>query len=558
MRWIPLLLLAACATSVRREEDVRAPDSDVLREALRGGDPAAARAMGRIQSPAYVADLVAALDGPAREEAIFALGQIPGATVPAELLADESVRGLVLEALGKLGGDEATIASYVPHPESITALFRLRYGKHIETYSPATLDALRAAARHADPEVRRRVAYAVSRWPDPEICTTLARDPDLWTRVFAVRGQFDEAALRDPEYLVRVEAVNAAAKAGLIDAILAAAPAETNPHVMAAMIRAAGAGAYHRGFMDSVMVQAEVLRATDDVENASHPWELVQVLSNPATRADPRPYVDHENLMVASAAVGALKDPAAVAAILADPSRPLEVRGSAVEVVAALKDALLREPLRRCYANSRAREFVEVRESIVDAAKALDDREFLETLARDPSPSVRIKAAEALGREAEPAPPPRASPFLGVTFAANPVVVLETDRGEIEIECFADDAPIHVASFVDLVRRGTYDGLIWHRVVSNFVIQGGDPRGSGWGDAGYNLRDEINRRRFERGVVGMPKAGKDTGGCQIFITHTPTPHLDGRYTVFGRVVRGLDVVDAIEPCDRIVRARVLE
>ncbi|MDD5629298.1 MAG: peptidylprolyl isomerase, partial [Elusimicrobia bacterium] len=114
------------------------------------------------------------------------------------------------------------------------------------------------------------------------------------------------------------------------------------------------------------------------------------------------------------------------------------------------------------------------------------------------------------------------------------------------------------AAFLHGVRSGLYDGSVWHRVVSNFVVQGGDPRGSGWGDAGFSLRDEISRLRFERGTVGMPKAGKDTGGCQLFITHLPAPHLDGRYTVFGRVTRGLDAVDRIEPGDRILKARISE
>ena len=111
-----------------------------------------------------------------------------------------------------------------------------------------------------------------------------------------------------------------------------------------------------------------------------------------------------------------------------------------------------------------------------------------------------------------------------------------------------------MASFIDRVREGFYDGLIWHRVVSNFVIQGGDPRGDGWGSAGDTLRDEIHTGRYVRGAVGMPKAGKDTGSCQIFITHIPTPHLDGNYTIFGQVIEGLEVVDRIEVGDLIVSA----
>ena len=115
-----------------------------------------------------------------------------------------------------------------------------------------------------------------------------------------------------------------------------------------------------------------------------------------------------------------------------------------------------------------------------------------------------------------------------------------------------------MAAFLERVDAGFYDGLIWHRVVSNFVIQGGDPRGDGWGSDGENVRDEINAVRYGRGTLGMPKAGKDTGGCQLFITHVPTPHLDGNYTVFGRVVSGLDVIDAIEVGDAILSIRRAE
>jgi cyclophilin family peptidyl-prolyl cis-trans isomerase len=93
--------------------------------------------------------------------------------------------------------------------------------------------------------------------------------------------------------------------------------------------------------------------------------------------------------------------------------------------------------------------------------------------------------------------------------------------------------------------------------VSNFVIQGGDPLGNGMGDSGWSLRAEINPMPYKRGTLGMPRsAGFDTGGCQIFITHVPTPHLDGYYTVFGQVVSGLDAMDRIEVGDRITRAQV--
>lgn len=123
---------------------------------------------------------------------------------------------------------------------------------------------------------------------------------------------------------------------------------------------------------------------------------------------------------------------------------------------------------------------------------------------------------------------------------------IKTRRGTIEIALFADDAPVTVLNFVRLAERGFYDRLSFHRVVPNFVIQGGDPRGDGWGSPGYAIRSEFNKRPFLRGTVGMASAGKDTEGCQFFITHSPQPHLDGRYTVFGQVVSGQEVVDAID------------
>jgi len=135
--------------------------------------------------------------------------------------------------------------------------------------------------------------------------------------------------------------------------------------------------------------------------------------------------------------------------------------------------------------------------------------------------------------------------------------LIATERGEIVIRLLGKEAPNTVENFVRLAQDGFYDGLTFHRVVPNFVIQGGCPRGDGWGGPGYTIRCEINRRHYLSGAVGMALAGKDTGGSQFFITHSPQPHLDGRYTIFGQVIRGMDVVDSIERGDRIVEVRIL-
>jgi len=128
-------------------------------------------------------------------------------------------------------------------------------------------------------------------------------------------------------------------------------------------------------------------------------------------------------------------------------------------------------------------------------------------------------------------------------------IVVTTPRGEIEIALYGDEAPNVVRSILTLAGNGFYDGLAFHRIVPGFVIQGGCPRGDGWGDAGYLLRNQINMHRYERGTVGMADSGKDTAGSQFFITHTAQPHLNGRYVIVGRVTRGMEAVDSMEEGD---------
>jgi cyclophilin family peptidyl-prolyl cis-trans isomerase/HEAT repeat protein len=136
--------------------------------------------------------------------------------------------------------------------------------------------------------------------------------------------------------------------------------------------------------------------------------------------------------------------------------------------------------------------------------------------------------------------------------------VVATDKGAFTIELFPEDAPLTVDNFVGLARRNYFNGVAFHRVVPNFVVQGGDPRGDGNGGPGYQIRCEINMASYGRGAVGMALSGKDTGGSQWFVTHSPQPHLDGGYTVFGRVVEGMDVVDRIARGDRIRSVTITE
>jgi cyclophilin family peptidyl-prolyl cis-trans isomerase/HEAT repeat protein len=179
----------------------------------------------------------------------------------------------------------------------------------------------------------------------------------------------------------------------------------------------------------------------------------------------------------------------------------------------------------------------------------------------------RVRAAELLKRldpnadvsAARPAPTMGAERYSApdlINPSVSPHVYIDTDKGTIQLELAVLDAPLTSQNFITLARKGFFAGLAIHRVVPNFVVQDGDPRGDGEGGPGYTIRDELNERPYLRGTLGMALDWRDTGGSQFFITHTPQPHLDGRYTVFGNVVSGMDVVDRLEPGDVIRRVRV--
>jgi peptidyl-prolyl cis-trans isomerase B (cyclophilin B) len=136
--------------------------------------------------------------------------------------------------------------------------------------------------------------------------------------------------------------------------------------------------------------------------------------------------------------------------------------------------------------------------------------------------------------------------------------IIETDKGNIVLELFENDAPNTVANFVKLINKGYYNGLKFHRVIPNFMVQSGCPVGNGTGGPGYAIKCEINPKKHLTGTLSMAHAGKDTGGSQFFITHSPQPHLDGVHTVFGQVIEGMDVVNAIRQGDVMKQVKVVE
>jgi cyclophilin family peptidyl-prolyl cis-trans isomerase len=190
--------------------------------------------------------------------------------------------------------------------------------------------------------------------------------------------------------------------------------------------------------------------------------------------------------------------------------------------------------------------------------RALEDKDW----------AVRVHAASLL-KQLDPAgsadqkirpAPAKPDDFYSAQRLVSPEVstqaYIETDKGTIQLELAVIDAPETVENFVTLAKKGFFDGLSFHRVVPDFVIQGGDPRGDGSGGPGYTIRDELNERPYLRGTLGMALDWNDTGGSQFFITHSPQPHLDARYTAFGRVIAGMEVIDQIQPWDVIRKVRI--
>ena len=151
-------------------------------------------------------------------------------------------------------------------------------------------------------------------------------------------------------------------------------------------------------------------------------------------------------------------------------------------------------------------------------------------------------------------------PAMQIDPKKNYTATIETNRGDIVVELAPQHAPKTVNNFVFLANQGYYDGVTFHRVISNFMIQGGDPTGTGRGGPGYKFEDETrgNPLKHESKVISMANAGPNTNGSQFFITHAPQPHLDGKHTVFGKVTEGADVVDAIRQGDTMNKVTISE
>jgi cyclophilin family peptidyl-prolyl cis-trans isomerase len=252
-------------------------------------------------------------------------------------------------------------------------------------------------------------------------------------------------------------------------------------------------------------------------------------------------------------------------------SEDLTVRVAAANALADLKVSAAARPLADAYRAWAAEPTYVPRAAALGALAKLDPaaaRPVLNEALKDRDWAVRVRALALLREQGvtgmddaiRPAAPGRpvddAPSKATVAPPFSPHAFIDTDKGTIEIELAVLDAPLTVSNFVALARKGFFKNVPIHRVVPDFVVQGGDPRGDGEGGPGYSIRDELNERPYLRGIVGMALDWKDTGGSQFFVTHSPQPHLDARYTVFGHVVAGMDVVDGLSLWDVIRNVRI--
>jgi cyclophilin family peptidyl-prolyl cis-trans isomerase/HEAT repeat protein len=305
--------------------------------------------------------------------------------------------------------------------------------------------------------------------------------------------------------------------------------------------------------------------------------EANALASLPADRSLPRltTLLEDKDPRVVPAAIAALaiaRPPGVEKTLLAQlRGDDFAVRAAAASALATIKAVSAVPALLEAYKEAAADLAYVARAAILTAVNALEPatgRQLLQQALTDRDWALRVRAATLLREQgvadvdAAIRPATVGQPIEDAAWQAliapsfSPHAFIDTDKGTIEIELAVLDAPLTVNNFVTLARRGFFTGVAIHRVVPDFVVQDGDPRGDGEGGPGYTIRDELNQRPYLRGTVGMALDWEDTGGSQFFITHSPQPHLDARYTVFGHVVSGMEIVDRIGPWDVVRGVRI--
>jgi HEAT repeat protein/cyclophilin family peptidyl-prolyl cis-trans isomerase len=584
------------------------PDQDVRQMA--------AFALGLLADKTAVPALTAALQDPeprVRGRAAEALGLM-------EDTASAAAVGQMVSAYVKAGAIASLSPDEEGWPQTPEAdavrlgLFALVRQKGVEPLTAAILDSAGRVSGWWP------VAYALQRVGDPRAVPALKQlvtSPGRYTRAFAARGL---GAYRDASSVpalramieqargdvgVTVSAVRALGQIGApegaepILALLSGDGVDPNVRLEAvaalATLKSAAALPYILDLVtdDWAVMRAAAIRAAAAIDPEGFPillsgmepdshWVVRAAIADvmgslPAELAVARlrPMLDDQDKRVLPSVIASLvrvKAPDLDGVLMtqlksADPG----VRSAAARAVGQLRPADGAAALREAYRASQDPALTDARQAALQALVRYGAAEALDTVKAaiaDADWSLRLRAA-ALLRELDPTAetvqairPVPGTPIVRydapelASPAVSPHAFIETAKGTIEIELAVLDAPQTVQNFIALARRNYFNGLQVHRVVPHFVVQDGDPRGDGSGGPGYSIRDELNDRPFLRGTVGMALSGPDTGGSQYFIAHAPSPHLDAKYTVFGHVVKGMDVVDRIQQLDVIERVRI--
>jgi cyclophilin family peptidyl-prolyl cis-trans isomerase/HEAT repeat protein len=521
-----------------------------------------------IEVPELVAGYLTHPSAEVREAACYALFYAGAADRAADLIAllaneeDPGVQYAALFALSRLGVVEADDV-YVRFQADTNPEVRMLSVRGLgRVNSPESIRLLALSLNDDDPRVVAQAIFSLQRSEDPAASNYIARKLETQTDeklIVAMLG-----ALRAMHSDKGVTVAERHFSASLSDNIVIAALgylAEIKQDRMVAAIDSL------LNDVPSPSVRAACADAYAEVENESVVPRLAMLFrdEDPLVRASAfEQLVRQDSTQIDLYIKAALADPDMMPIILA------------LDQIGARKRVDYLPRIEAMMTNSYTLD-VDIRRSLVDVIDRLTDTlgadstlaEMLIISMRDPEYVVRRSAAEIYHEVFErdrsnlvaPAAT-RISPSRIESgfedYATNPTAVMTTSRGDIEIELFYDAAPLTVFNFIDLAKEGFYDGLSFHRVVPNFVVQGGCPRGDGWGGPAHMIRCEYSDLPFDRGTVGMATSGRDTGGSQFFVCHSPQPHLEARYTVFGDVLYGMDVVDRMVVGDLIEKIVIKE
>lgn len=595
---------AVCAEALFALGQSREPAAiAALRAHLADGDAgvraAAVAGLGRTEASEHWQEAAALLSDPAaavRGAAALALVRLAGDRLRGVGLVGETARGQIVRDLG----------AQLVEERDRDAAWRIVYAL-AHMVEPAAEPALLLAARPDAPWASRWSRLFATRGLGALPATRTGRerllanasDADPRIAYEAVRALGERGVIQDGQ-TARARHDDPA----VIAALLAILAQHTAAHVRAAAASSLSAFGGHAAVLPAVQAACRDASTTVRAAAIETVGAIAGAVAVAAALREAGP--DDWRLQVAAArAFGACRPPGTAQIVeLFDGTEDARVRVAALEATAsagerdlaalavracAIGDAALRDAAARClaalrpdgaldalaaaYRDSSGEVFVTARATIARAIGGLGREQraasiaFLREALRDEAITVRKTVARELRILGEPPGddaigPPRdlVTPVLGQDIPwkfleQQPRLVFVTTRGEFTITLQPEIAPVHCFNIVTLAETGAYRGRIFHRIVPNFVAQGGDARGDGYGNRAYHgrhIRDEIGPLTFDAGVVGMPKSeDPDTGGDQIFVTTVPTPHLDGRYTAFGRVTAGLDVVEALEVGDAI-------